>query len=62
MLVALLVFVALAAGYGALYYMNHKTPVPAGCEDLKADCEGCKVTSCEIHPVHDISKGEEKND
>lgn len=58
MVAAFLVFVVLAAGYGVMYYLNHKTPVPKGCEDLKAECEGCKIASCENHPVHDKSKGE----
>ncbi len=36
--------------YAALYYLNHKTPVPEGCENLKEECEGCGVSSCANHP------------
>ncbi len=54
-----LLFLAVMGGmYAALYWLNHKTPVPEGCENLKAECDGCRVTSCENHPVHDLSKGE----
>lgn len=55
---AFLFFAALGGLYAGLYYLNHKTPVPKGCENLKVDCEGCKISSCENHPVHDLSKGE----
>ncbi len=53
-----LYIVGLGCLYGVGYYLNHKTPVPKGCENLKADCEGCKITSCENHPIYDLSKGE----
>ena len=39
---------------------NSKTPVPEGCEDLTAECEGCKITSCAHNPVLKQSKGENK--
>lgn len=48
--------------YALLYTLNHRTPVPEGCENLKAECDGCQLTSCENNPVHDMSKGEEKDD
>jgi len=58
---AALLFLAVMGGlYALLYYLNHRTPVPEGCENLKAECDGCRITSCENHPVHDLSKGEEK--
>ena len=55
---ALLFLAAMGGIYAWLYTMNHRTPVPKGCENLKAECEGCRITSCENHPVHDLSKGE----
>lgn len=59
-LIYALIFLAVLGGvYAWLYAANHRTPVPEGCEDLKAECEGCQITSCENHPVHDKSKGEE---
>ncbi|MBB5183259.1 hypothetical protein [Catenisphaera adipataccumulans] len=39
---------ALVGIYIFLYIQNKKTPVPKGCENLKADCEGCKITSCSL--------------
>ena len=42
------------------YYFNHKTPKPKGCENLKESCDGCKITSCMNHPVHDM-EGENKD-
>lgn len=55
-----LLFLAVMGGlYAFLYTANHRTPVPKGCENLKAECEGCRITSCENHPIHDQSKGEE---
>jgi len=31
------------------YVMNKRTPVPAGCENLTPDCEGCAISSCSLH-------------
>ncbi|MBR5207813.1 MAG: hypothetical protein IKV65_04865 [Erysipelotrichaceae bacterium] len=36
--------------YAALYYLNHRTPVPKGCENLKEECSGCSISSCANHP------------
>ncbi len=48
-------FFALLVGiYIVLFLMNKKTPKPAGCEHLEADCEGCHVTSCHNHPSHAV--------
>ncbi|WP_202615296.1 hypothetical protein [Traorella massiliensis] len=46
----IIILVVLAAGYGCFYYLNHKTPVPKGCENLKQACHGCKDFSCGNHP------------
>ncbi len=51
---AILYAMVIASVYAVFYYLNHKTPVPKGCEHLKVDCEGCKIASCEMHPTHDI--------
>mgnify|MGYP000183442649 CR=1 FL=1 len=40
------------------YLMNKKTPKPEGCEDLKADCDGCKDYACTNNPAHNQVKGE----
>lgn len=50
---AVLYFAGLAGIYALLYYLNHKTPVPKGCEDIKVECNGCNDTSCMNNPVHD---------
>ena len=52
-LLAILFFGALVAIYIVLYLMNKKTPKPEGCEDLKADCDGCTN-----NPAHNQVKGE----
>lgn len=59
---ALIFLGAMGGLYALLYTLNHRTPVPEGCENLKAECDGCHLTSCENNPVHDMSKGEEKDD
>ena len=57
-LLAILFFGALVAIYIVLYLMNKKTPKPEGCEDLKADCDGCKDFACTNNPAHNQVKGE----
>ncbi|MFV0479647.1 MAG: hypothetical protein ACK5LZ_03635 [Anaerorhabdus sp.] len=59
MAIALLFILGLAGFYAVAYYLNHKTPVPEGCENLKAECDGCHISSCGNHPTHQESKGEE---
>ncbi len=49
---ALLLIAILAGVYAGLYVLNHKTPIPKGCEDLTVSCGGCRLTSCERHPTH----------
>lgn len=46
--------VVLGGAYAALYYLNHKTPVPAGCEEELVSCGGCQISSCGRHPVHSL--------
>ena len=55
-LAAILILAGLAALYGVAYYLNHKTPVPEGCENLKQSCQGCKDFSCGNNPAHDIKE------
>ncbi|MEG0094549.1 MAG: hypothetical protein RSF69_02995 [Erysipelotrichaceae bacterium] len=54
MLAAVLLFACLGGVYGLLYYLNHKTPVPPGCEHIKAECKGCHDTACGNHPSNNI--------
>lgn len=53
---AILFFALLVTIYIALYLMNKKTPLPEGCENLKADCEGCKDYACSNNPAHNSRK------
>lgn len=54
---AILFFALLVTIYIVLYLMNKKTPLPEGCENLKADCEGCKDYACTNNPAHNSRKG-----
>lgn len=47
-LYAVLIAVVLFALVIVSYYLNKKTPVPEGCENLHPDCKGCGITSCAI--------------
>ncbi|MEY8467523.1 hypothetical protein [Faecalibaculum rodentium] len=51
-LLAILFFGALVAIYIVLFLLNKKTPLPEGCENLKADCEACHDIHCINNPGH----------
>ena len=53
---AILFFSLFVTIYIVLYLMNKKTPLPEGCENLKADCEGCKDYACTNNPAHNSRK------
>ena len=53
---AILFFAFLVTIYIVLYLMNKKTLLPEGCENLKADCEGCKDYACTNNPAHNSRK------
>lgn len=55
-ILAILFFALLVTIYIVLYLMNKKTPLPEGCENLKADCEGCKDYACTNNPAHNSRK------
>ncbi len=59
---ALLFLGAMGGIYALFYTMNHRTAVPEGCEDLKVECEGCKIISCSSHPTQQMDKGEVNHD
>ncbi len=58
MVVAILFFLGLISIYILLYLMNKKTALPEGCENLRADCEGCHDFGCSNNPAHYTKKGE----
>ena len=51
---AIVLFAILGGIVAAAYVLNKKTPIPKGCENIKENCEGCRIISCINHP----SKGE----
>ena len=55
---AIVFFGILIAVYISLYLMNKKTPLPEGCENLRADCDGCKDFGCTNNPAHYKAKEE----
>ena len=57
---AILLGAILAGVYALSYYLNHKTPVPKGCENLEHECEGCHIVSCAKHSSHRIVEQGEK--
>lgn len=57
-LLAILVFGALIGIYIVLFLLNKKTPLPPGCENLKAECNGCHDLSCMNHPKYNQIKEE----
>lgn len=51
-LLAILFFAALVGIYIFLFLANKKTPLPPGCENLKAACGSCQDRACMNHPDH----------
>lgn len=51
---AILLMAGLGAVYALVYYLNQRTAVPEGCEDLGAGCSSCTVGTCSVKPL--ISK------
>ena len=47
---AVVFFAVLGGSYALAYYLNHRTPKPAGCEDLKPSCKGCHDRNCMNNP------------
>lgn len=46
----ILILAGLGAAYALVYYLNHKTPVPEGCEQYQQACQGCQDFACANHP------------
>ena len=42
----IVVLVILVGLFLVCFLANRKTPKPAGCEDLEAECEHCPITTC----------------
>lgn len=56
----ILFFGALVGIYIFLFLLNKKTPKPEGCENLKADCGGCKDYACSNNPLHNQKNQEDQ--
>lgn len=56
----ILFFGTLMGIYIFLFLLNKKTPKPEGCENLKADCGGCKDYSCSNNPLHNQKNQEDQ--
>ena len=41
------ILVVLISIFIIVFLLNRKTPKPKGCEKLDAECDACKVTTCE---------------
>lgn len=41
-----------------LFMLNKRTPVPKGCENLHADCSGCKIITCSRSSIKKEKEGE----
>lgn len=47
--IGILIIIGMILLYILLYYLNKKTPVPKGCEnvkDLESKCSSCSNTTC----------------
>lgn len=51
-MVAIVWLAVLVFLYIGLYIANKNTPKPKGCENITADCDGCKLVDCTHNPVH----------
>ena len=62
LIISILVIALLVGVFFLSYFLNKKTPIPKGCEDLrigKEGCTGCKNSDCSIRFKLDIKKIEE---
>ena len=53
---AVLYLAALGGFYGLVFFLNHKTPRPEGCEDIEATCSSCSLGHCGNHPSQQIKE------
>lgn len=62
LIISILVIALLVGVFFLSYFLNKKTPIPKGCENLrtgKEGCTGCKNLDCSIRLKLDIKKIEE---
>jgi hypothetical protein len=62
LILSIILIVALVGIFFLTYFLNKKTPVPKGCENLRIGaegCGGCNHTDCSIRNKIDFKKIEE---
>ena len=62
LIISIVVIAVLVGVFFLSYFLNKKTPIPKGCENLrigKEGCTGCKNYDCSIRYKLDIKKIEE---
>ncbi len=50
-IIAIVLIAFLVITYIVLYVLNHRTPLPEGCEDIMASaakCSGCHNSACDM--------------
>lgn len=61
--IAIVLIIVLVAIFFVSYYLNKKTPIPKGCEDLlinKENCSSCKNYECDLKHVKENNEKEDK--
>lgn len=61
--IAIVLIIVLVAIFFVSYYLNKKTPIPKGCEDLlinKENCSSCKNYECDLNGIKDKNEKEDK--
>ena len=61
--IAIVLIIVLVAIFFITYYLNKKTPIPKGCEDIlinKENCSSCKNYECDLNGIKDKNEKEDK--
>ncbi len=61
--IAIVLIIVLVAIFFITYYLNKKTPIPKGCEDIlinKENCSSCKNYECDLNGIKNKEEKEDK--
>ena len=61
--IAIVLIIVLVAIFFITYYLNKKTPIPKGCEDIlinKENCSSCKNYECDLNGIKNKKEKEDK--
>lgn len=61
--IAIVLIIVLVAIFFITYYLNKKTPIPKGYEDIlinKENCSSCKNYECDLNGIKDKNEKEDK--